>query len=245
MRAIILAAGRGSRMNSLTSENPKCLLKIGGLSLLDRQLSALRDAGIKEIAIVTGYKNELLSNIGLIEFHNSRWAETNIVSSLICASNWLEKDSCVVSYSDIFYSKDAITTLIQSSSDIAITYDPNWQNLWEQRFDNPLSDAETFRLNNLSKIIEIGNKPKTINEIEGQYMGLLRFSPVGWAELIRIASNLSPYECDSIHMTGMLQKIVDAETIPVTAISYEGFWGEIDSPSDLILYSAKKYSQHS
>ena len=45
-----------------------------------------------------------------------------------------------------------------------------------KRFDDPLSDAETFRLNSSSEIIEIGNKPSSIEEIEGQYMGLMSFS---------------------------------------------------------------------
>ena len=102
MKAIILAAGRGSRMKDLTEDKPKCLVKLHGKSLLDSQLQALSDAGIAEIAIVTGYKRELLANRGLFEFHNSRWAETNMVSSLACAQEWLETEPCIVSYSDIF-----------------------------------------------------------------------------------------------------------------------------------------------
>ena len=68
MKAIILAAGRGSRMKSLTDEQPKCLIELRGKTLLEWQLGALREAGIAEIGIVTGYKRELLSNRGLVEF---------------------------------------------------------------------------------------------------------------------------------------------------------------------------------
>ena len=103
MRAIILAAGRGSRMKSLTDERPKCLVELRGKPLLEWQLWALRDAGINEIAIVTGYKRELLAERGLVEFFNPRWAETNMVSSLACAEAWLVADTCIVSYADIFY----------------------------------------------------------------------------------------------------------------------------------------------
>ena len=73
MKAIILAAGRGSRMRKLTDENPKCLVLLRGKSLLDWQLEALRGAGIKQISIVTGYKRELLLDKGLKEFNNNRW----------------------------------------------------------------------------------------------------------------------------------------------------------------------------
>ena len=54
----------------------------------------------------------------------------------------------IISYSDIFYSKLAIKKLYQTKSDISIIYDPNWHNLWDMRFNNPLDDAETFKLDN-------------------------------------------------------------------------------------------------
>ena len=62
MKAIILAAGRGSRMNNISLEKPKCLVEIFGQTLLNFQLSAMRKSGIDDIAIVTGYKREMLGN---------------------------------------------------------------------------------------------------------------------------------------------------------------------------------------
>ena len=118
----------------------------------------------------------MINNRGLYEFYNSRWSETNMVTSLFCAHKWLEKYECIVSYSDIFYKKTAIELLINSKSDLAITYDPNWKELWMKRFVNPLTDAETFKINK-NFLSEIGGVPKNMREIEGQYMGLLKFSP--------------------------------------------------------------------
>ena len=149
MKAIILAAGRGLRMRDLTDERPKCLVEMRGKVLLDWQLEALRGAGVSDIAIVAGYKSELLSNRGLVEFQNPRWAETNMVSSLACAQEWLLSEPCIVSYSDIFYEALAVESLIKSTARLAITYDPHWLKLWEKRFDDPLLDAETFRLNSI------------------------------------------------------------------------------------------------
>lgn len=239
MKAIILAAGRGSRMRDLTEERPKCLVELRGKALLDWQLQALRAAGISNIAIVTGYKRELLANRGLIEFHNTRWAETNMVSSLACAQEWLQAEPCVVSYSDIFYSSVAVQSLINCTAPLAITYDPNWLELWSQRFGDPLVDAETFRLTPEHKLAEIGNKPKTVAEVQGQYMGLLRFTPEGWAEVVRIRAELTPEQCDKIHMTGTLQKIIDAGRLAITAVPYKGEWGEVDSAEDLAAYLEK------
>lgn len=236
MKAIILAAGRGSRMKDLTDERPKCLVELRGKALLDWQLEALYAAGIAEIAIVTGYKRELLANRGLLEFHNARWAETNMVSSLACAQNWLQAEPCIVSYSDIFYSPMAVQSLMTSEASLAVTYDPNWLELWTQRFGDPLLDAETFRLTPEHTLAEIGNKPTSVDEVQGQYMGLLRFTPEGWAEILRIRSGLTSEECDKMHMTGTLQKVIDARFVPIAAVPYAGEWGEVDSADDLASY---------
>lgn len=236
MKAIILAAGRGSRMKSLTEERPKCLVELRGKALLDWQVEALRAAGITEIALVTGYKRELLANRGLVEFHNARWAETNMVSSLACAQDWLQAEPCIVSYSDIFYSPSAVKSLMSCTASLAVTYDANWLELWTQRFSDPLLDAETFRLTPRHTLAEIGNKPQSIDEVQGQYMGLLRFTPEGWAEVMRIRSDLTPEQCDKMHMTGTLQRVVEANRLEVAAIPYTDEWGEVDSAEDLASY---------
>jgi L-glutamine-phosphate cytidylyltransferase len=236
MKAIILAAGRGRRMKNLTDERPKCLVELRGKVLLDWQLNALREAGISEIAIVTGYKRELLSNRGLVEFHNPRWAETNMVSSLTYAQEWLLAEPCIMSYSDIFYQASAVELLMTSAASLAITYDPHWLKLWEKRFGDPLLDAETFRLNSDKTLAEIGNKPKSVQEVQGQYMGLLRLTPEGWGEMLRIRAGLPSAECDRMHMTGTLQRVIEAGRIAIEAIPYELSWGEVDSAGDLVAY---------
>ena len=239
MKAIILAAGRGSRMKDLTDERPKCLVELRGKSLLDWQLNSLRSSGIDEIAIVTGYQSEQLANRKLVEFHNARWAETNMVSSLACALTWLQAEPCIVSYSDIFYSPVAVQSLMESSALLAVTYDPNWLKLWTKRFGDPLLDAETFRLTAEYHLKEIGNKPKSVHEVEGQYMGLLRFTPEGWSEILRIRSGLTSEQCDKMHMTGTLQKVIDAGRVNIAAVPYTGEWGEVDSAADLASYQTK------
>ena len=239
MKIIILAAGRGSRMKSFTEEQPKCLVELKGKPLIEWQLDAIRETGISDIGIVTGYKREMLSSYGLFEFHNPYWANTQMVSSLSCASEWLEKEPCIVSYSDIFYDAEAIRLLIKSKADIAITYDPNWQKLWKSRFNDPLLDAETFRLNPDGSLAEIGKKPEKIEEIEGQFMGLLRFTPHGWSEVKHLRSGLTSDEQDSMHMTGTLEFILNHGNIPIFTLPYVKTWGEVDSINDLSFYESQ------
>ncbi|WP_298016975.1 phosphocholine cytidylyltransferase family protein [uncultured Castellaniella sp.] len=236
MKAIILAAGRGSRMRRMTDERPKCLVELQGRALLDRQLDALRTAGVEDIGIVTGYRREMLADRGSREFHNPRWAQTNMVASLACAEDWLSQAPCIISYSDIFYGSEAVSSLMASPADLAITYDPDWLDIWQRRFTDPLSDAETFRLHPDGTLMEIGSKPDSVQAVQGQYMGLLRISPAGWAEISRIRKDLPAAERDRMHMTGTLQAIIQAGRMPIEAVPYRGTWGEVDSETDLRAY---------
>ena len=240
MRALILAAGRGKRMNFLTEDKPKCLVMLKGRTLLDWQLKAIREAGIEKIAIVTGYKRELLQGYKINEFYNKRWATTNMISSLACAKSWIDEEPCVVSYSDIFFDRDAIIDLMASRASIAITYDPNWLRLWSKRFKNPLSDAETFSIDSKKRVTEIGQTPHSIKEIQGQFMGLMKLSSKGLKEIERVLASLPDSERDIIDTTTTLSKIVKQGKVPIVGVPYTRKWGEIDLESDLALYSNHK-----
>lgn len=236
MKAIILAAGRGSRMKNLTDDKPKCLVKLHQKPLLQWQLESMRKSGINEIAIVTGYKHEMFSSYNLVEFHNPNWDSTQMVASLACAKEWLEKEECIVSYGDIFYDYIAVQSLIQSNADIAITYDPNWLKLWKGRFGDPLIDAETFRINKNGILLEIGNKPKLASQVHGQYMGLLRFTPDGWGEFQKIRNSIPLKKTNLLDMTKTLQMFLEKSLMPIQTIPYNGKWGEVDTETDLQYY---------
>lgn len=240
-RAIILAAGRGSRMKDETLDLPKCLVKLDGKPILERTIMTLRRSGIEQIAIVTGYKGEQLHSYGDAHFHNHEWSSTNMVASLICASEWLSLSPCLVSYSDIFYEASAVKSLLATNSEVSITYDLNWQNLWQNRFTNPLEDAETFKLNEKNDVIEIGNTPKSIDEVDGQYMGLIKFSVNGWKKFKELADSLPSQKLNTIDMTKMLQLAVETENFKVKGVPYSGVWGEIDSKDDLLFYNSSKF----
>lgn len=239
LRAIILAAGRGSRMKGLTNNRPKCLLELNGRTLLDWQIESLRDGGVNEIAIVTGYRRELLFNRVDHEFYNPLWAITNMVSSLAEASMWLKSGPCIVSYSDIFYDSSAVGSLICSDDSLALTYDPNWLRLWSDRFNDPLVDAETFRLGSDNYLTEIGSKPKSLDEIEGQYMGLLRFTPVGWTEIEVVRTLMSQENRNNLSITAALKGVINRRNVSIKALAYLGEWGEIDSEHDLKLHESR------
>jgi choline kinase len=234
-RGIILAAGRGSRMGNLTEKLPKCLVEFGGKALIDWQVDALVAGGIDQINIVTGYKADALEHLNCLLIFNERWQQTNMLASLLKAEHLLTATSCIVSYSDIFYSKDAIIDLAERDAEIAITYDPNWRRLWQERFDDPLDDAETFALHSDATLRDIGAKTTDINSIEGQYMGLLYFTPSGWGRVRETLNHFSKKAIDQMSMTSLLSRLIERGE-QITAIPYSGQWGEIDSENDLRVF---------
>ena len=235
MHAIILAAGRGERMGNLTGHRPKCLTTLAGRTLLEWQLDALHATDIRDIAIVRGYRAESINPAECTLLNNSKWNESNMVSSLACAYQWLEQYDCIVSYSDIVYHPKIPKHLSEHHGDLVIHYDKQWLSLWSQRFDNPLDDAETFRIDNNGILETIGKRAKSICDIQGQYMGLLKISPLGWDQIKGLLDKLPKNLISRLDMTTMLRLLVESG-IKINTISTNGRWCEVDSENDLRVY---------
>jgi len=236
MRAVILAAGRGSRMAQLGEERPKCLVELEGRPLIERQIAALRRGGVDEIGVVRGYRAEMIDFPGLSYFANERWAETNMVMSLAAAAPWLRSGPVIVSYADIFYRADLVRGLAGAAGQLVISYDRAWRRLWTRRFADPLADAETFRMDAAGQLLEIGGKTTRIEDIEGQYMGLLKFTPPAWTVIEELLGTLDAPIRDRLDMTGLLRRLLAGKNLPIGTFATDGQWGEIDNPEDVALY---------
>jgi choline kinase len=238
MRALILAAGRGSRMGALGEDRPKCLVELDGRPLLDRQIAALRRGGAQEIGIVRGYRAEMLNFPGLRYFDNARWAQTNMVMSLATAAAWLRDGPVIVSYADIFYRGELVRALAETAGDLVISFDRDWRRLWTRRFADPLADAETFRVDAQGTLLEIGGKTANIEDIEGQYMGLLKFTPAAWSAIEALLAGLDAPTRDRLDMTGLLRRLIGNGSVSIRTCASHGQWGEIDNPGDVALYQS-------
>lgn len=235
MRAVILAAGRGNRLRHLGAGRPKCLVELVGEPLLTRQAAALRRGGVEEIAVVRGYCAEMIDLPGCVYFANERWAETNMVTSLAAAELWLKAAPAIVSYGDIFYRSRLVQELILMEGQLVVTYDRGWRQLWTRRFADPLADAETFRVDGGGQLLEIGGKTAHVEEIEGQYMGLLKFTPPIWHAVETLLAEIEPGVRDRLDMTGLLARLL-AHGVRIDTLATDGQWGEIDSPEDAAVY---------
>ena len=237
-KTIILAAGEGTRLMPYTSDRPKCMVEIDGRSLIDRQLEILKNNGISEIIIIGGYKATMLkmkSNKLLI---NDIYNKSNMLWTLFSAENELH-DEVIVSYGDIVYSSNVLQRLINSNEDISVIIDLDWEEYWKERNDNPLDDAETLKVNNEGYICEIGKKPQSISEIEGQYIGLMKFSKRGILKLKSLfhsekegITNFLGKPVKNAYMTDFLQALIDSGE-RVSPIFINSGWIEIDTVNDL------------
>jgi L-glutamine-phosphate cytidylyltransferase len=235
MRGVILAAGRGSRLGALSDDRPKCMVELAQKPLIGRQIAALRRGGVSSIGIVRGYLGDRINIPDVTYFENPRWAETNMVMSLVAAAPWLRSGPVLISYADIFYGHDVVRDLAAASGDLVVAYDRGWRSLWSRRFADPLSDAETFRTDARGNLIEIGKRATYIEEIEGQYMGLLKFTPQAWGAVEILLAGRDAKARDKMDMTTLLGALLDSG-FPIGTVATEGQWGEIDCLDDLELY---------
>ena len=233
--ALIMAAGTGSRLRPLTEDRPKCLVEVEGEPLLRTHLRVLASQGVDSVRLVAGYRADMLSNLGLPISLNERYESTNMVKSLTCALEHLN-GPMIVAYGDILYSPEVLRTLLDTPGDMAVAVDLDWREYWEQRFQDPLSDAETLRMED-ARIVEIGQKPSSLGDIQGQFMGLMRFSPRGIRALADVMTQareigvLGPRAFDQAYTTDLLTECI-RQGHALTPARVFGGWVEIDTVKD-------------
>ncbi len=248
MKMIILAAGSGTRLRPLTNDRPKCLVTYQGYPLIEYILSAADHCGIDDIVVVGGYRADTLrrylSDRPVRFYINTEFNNTNMVNTLFCAEPELRGD-IILSYSDIIYSKEILTRMISSSADIAVAVDTAWEDLWRIRMENPLADAETMKIDDRGRIIELGKPASRLSDIQAQYIGLIRLSasavePV--RRFYRALDTSAAYDgasFNNMYMTTFIQLIID-RLMPVEAVRINGGWLEFDSIQDMDCYAAHR-----
>jgi choline kinase len=181
MRGIILAAGRGSRLNGTAKEKPKCLVELGGTTLIERQIQVLRQAGIDEITVVVGcqadrVRRECGHDITYVE--NSDYASTNSMYSLWVARPLLY-EGFVVLNCDVLFHPALIGDLLSSRHDNALLL------AYREANQPEFGDEEMKVKVRCGRVVEMS---KTMNpaEADGENLGIVKFGPDGAAALVDI-----------------------------------------------------------
>ncbi len=178
MKAIILAAGKSSRLGKYTASQHKCLLKIGGLSILERQIRAFKRAGIEDIIVVKGFAAEKIDSIDARYYISNDYDKTNMVYSLFCAEPDMQGD-LVICYGDILFEDVVLQTLLRTSHDVSVVVDTIWEEYYSERYENPYEDAESLVCDSEGRIIRIGDSHPNPKDVQAQYIGLIKLSSAG------------------------------------------------------------------
>ena len=239
MRVIILAAGQGTRLRPLTNDKPKCMVELAGKPLIKYQLDLFDDFNISDINVVSGYLEEKINFNQINKFYNPNFSSTNMVSTLFCASELFDgSDDILIAYGDIIYNEKVLQRILEAKEEINVVVDKKWKRYWSARMENPLRDAETLKIDSDGKIKELGKKPTSYDDIEGQYIGLIKIRKDMVKKIKEFYTNLdqdSFYDGNdykNMYMTSFLQMIADRLT-PLSPVYIENGWIEIDEPSDL------------
>ena len=242
MRAIILAAGCGLRLNQHTKEIPKALLDLNGKSILERQISLLREYGVNEIFVVTGYKREkyVLKDIEYI--FNPRYSETEQLASMMVARTKIFDDVLVI-FGDILFDSQILQQILASNDDIAMAIDLNWEKSYNEGLCNshPLDEPVLI---NQKKVLRISYKQTDTmieNQTVGEFLGVIKLSANGSRTIIKKYEELEKSHVGRFHdanslekakLADILQELIDSK-IEISFIAVNGKWCEIDTPKDL------------
>tara|TARA_Y100001935_G_scaffold45095_1_gene36989 strand:+ start:24 stop:782 length:759 start_codon:yes stop_codon:yes gene_type:complete len=238
MKAIILAAGQGTRLGNLTKDIPKGMLQIHGKTILEHQIELFKSVGIDDVIIVRGFCKDRIDYKNIQYVDNDLYESTNMIESLMCAKKHFN-DECIISYSDILFSKKLLETLVSNSNDIVVSIDTNWKEYWIKRYGKDDFDIENLRVDNNS-IVEIGQEITTSKEIQYRYIGLNKFTTTGFEWIVKTYNEKknkntkwksSNKEFLQGFVTDILQELIDLG-YKVTPSFFHNDWLEIDSKED-------------
>jgi choline kinase len=225
MKGIILAAGKGTRLNG-AAVKPKCLVEVGGLTLLQRQIAALQQCKISEIVVVVGFEGDSIRKecgAGIEFVENSRFSETSSLYSLWLASEHLD-NGFVVLNSDVLFHPRILGELLGSSHDDALLIS------YCQDATEPLGDEEMKVKVRGEVVIDISKAMNPL-EADGENVGIVKFSSAGAKRLIRYMNDL--IDGGAVKDWAPRAFLEFATRHRLHAVSTEGYpWIEIDFPED-------------
>jgi len=230
VKAVILAAGQGTRIRAVHGERPKCLIEVDDTTILDHQLEALSTVGIRDVAIVVGYEKEQIinhvtsrkpSSVQRIHFiENPAFAITNNVYSLWLALEWVRGDSFIVLNADVIFDADVLDIALGPNAPISMIVDPLWRD-------------ETMKVIIYGDRIVQMSKKISREQFSGTYIGITIFSKVIQARFFdKMRMVISAGRVNEFFNVAV-QELVD-EGVHVGYTSTDGMaWAEIDDPMDL------------
>jgi len=239
-KALIIAAGLGSRLKKHTEDLPKCMLDFGGKTLLQRQLDAYNKNGVNDISLIKGYKKEKINYKGIRYFENTDYRNNNILNSIFYGEDVIN-GNIIISYSDILFDPMVVKRTLEAKHDISVVVDIDWRGYYVGRKDHPISEAENVIFNSNNEVLKIGKINTGNEDIHGEFIGMVKLSDRGteifkehFHRLKKVYWN-KPFQRAKIfqkaYLTDFIQELVDIG-IKIHCVIIESGWKEIDTVED-------------
>jgi HAD superfamily hydrolase (TIGR01450 family) len=233
MKAVILAAGIGSRLKSITCTKPKCMIRVGGRPILGRQIQAYANAGIKDIIVMAGYKSDEVNdycnkikrvNVKVIE--NKEYETTNNMYSLYLAKEEVAEKEFLLSNGDVVLDPSIIYGLVHSEIANAIGCDKGSYNKESMKIE---LDASGY-VSDISKEIP----PSTAY---GNSIDVYKFSSLSSETLFEVMSDIIEKEANPKDWVEVaLQRLLKGRAPKMAPFEIENRrWVEVDDMEDLLL----------
>jgi choline kinase len=243
MRAIILAAGMGTRLGALTHDTPKCMMVLRGKTLLERQIDNYRAQGVTDIVVIRGYLAERIQYEGVTYVENPDYAKTGLLGSLMCAAAYMD-EGFFFSYADTTWRAQHVGAVRAGLPEggMAVAVDLDWALAYEGRDQHPVTEAECVALDAHGQIVK-GGKLVTPEEALGEVAGLGALSPEA-ARKLRAAYEALEAQGPSLvfgqkgslrhaYVIDLMLHLARTQGVPFVPALVRGGWREIDTPQDL------------
>ena len=242
MKAIIVAAGIGSRLGELTKEFPKSLIDINGKSILERQILSFKKFGINNIVIIRGPHREKFSFDDVKYVNDDDYENHNLLGSLMAAEDELNED-VIISYGDIVFDEIILEQILAFSGNAGLAIDYNWEKNYSEKSKELLGKVSvvTIENNSISNIGYYENIDKNPGSILGEFIGIMKLSPQSANYFVTKYNELKRNHDGKFHdspsinfaiITDMINELLQ-HGIKFTPIKISGKWYEIDTPEDL------------
>jgi choline kinase len=232
MKALILAAGRGTRIHSVHGDHPKCLIRFNGSSstILDHQIESLFSAGVSNIGIVVGYEKDQIIQHVARHYPNHRrhfsfienpvFAKTNNIYSFWLAQRWLNGEAFICLNADVVFDPRILHPAVNSTAPITMIVDPEWRD-------------ETMKvIISEDRVIQMSKRIQQ-SEFSGTYIGITSFAAGVQEGLFTEINNLIRTGKENEFFNVAVQQLAD-EGVHVGHTSTGDLpWAEIDDPGDL------------
>jgi choline kinase len=239
MKAVILAAGQGTRIRAVHGERPKCLITVDDKTILDHQIEGLLQSGIDEIAIVVGYeKQQIIRHIQRRFAHgmpvtfieNPAFAITNNIYSLWLAREWVSGNGFVCLNADVVFDPQILNSAMRNGSPVSMIVDPEWR---DETMKVIISEGQIVRM----------SKKVSRLEFSGTYIGITIFHQAANAPFFARMKRLVEAGRVNEFFNVAVQELVD-EGLRVGFTTTAGSpWAEIDDPLDLTFAQQNVFPQ--